>query len=50
MAKKSVLDKIAQGIGLEDAEVLAYVKERKAKRDARIERYRRVDSLIKELK
>ena len=49
MAKKSVIEKIKQGIGLEDADVRKYVEDKKAKQDARLETYAKVNDLMKHL-
>jgi len=48
VAKKSVLDKIRNGIGMEDVEVAAYIKDKADKREKRIEGYKKRDILISE--
>lgn len=49
MPKNSALDKIRNGIGLEDADVRAYISEKAEKRARRMETYKKVDSLISKL-
>lgn len=49
MSRKSVLDKIARGIGLEDPEVKKYVEDQKIKQDVRMARYAKTRELIKTL-
>jgi len=47
VAKKSVIEKIKSGVGLEDAEVRKYVEDKKAKQDARLETYKKTADLMK---
>jgi hypothetical protein len=44
--KNSALEKIKRGIGLEDAEVRAYVEAKAQKRLARMQTYAKVDKLV----
>ena len=47
MATKSPIQKISEGVGLEDPEVRAYVEDKKRKQDARIERYSKENMLMR---
>jgi len=49
VARKTVIDKIAAGAGLEDPEVRKYITDQKKKADARMERYNRIRELTKQL-
>ena len=49
MARKSVIEKIKKGVGLEDPEVRAYIEERAKKRLARMETYKKIDGMISEV-
>lgn len=49
MARKTVIDKIAAGAGLEDPEVRKYIEKKKAQDDARAVRYQRTAELVKQL-
>jgi predicted transcriptional regulator len=49
VARKSVLDKIARGVGLEDPEVRKYVLDKYEKQKRRMQRYEKVRSLMGQL-